>query len=43
MRVRSKSTAVLMPSGVAAPTAQEAGNEAAGEGAKGLLRGLFRR
>lgn len=43
VRVRSKSTAMLMPSGMGAPSAREAGNEAAGEGAKGLLRGLFRR
>lgn len=43
VRVRSKSTAMLMPSGMGAPSARDAGNEAAGEGAKGLLRGLFRR
>ncbi|MFZ7095980.1 hypothetical protein ACOPJQ_06090 [Luteimonas dalianensis] len=43
VRVRTKSTAMLMPSGVAAPSAREVGEEAAGEGAKGLLRGLFRR
>lgn len=43
VRVRSKSTAMLMPSGMGAPSAREAGNEAASEGAKGLLRGLFRR
>ncbi|NLB57231.1 MAG: hypothetical protein GX805_01965 [Gammaproteobacteria bacterium] len=43
VRVRSKSTAMLMPSGMGAPSAREGGNEAAGEGAKGLLRGLFRR
>lgn len=43
VRVRSKSTAMLMPSGMGAPSAREAGSEAASEGAKGLLRGLFRR
>lgn len=43
VRVRSKSTAMLMPSGMGAPSAREASSEAAGEGAKGLLRGLFRR
>ncbi|MGY0559901.1 hypothetical protein ACW7G2_04155 [Luteimonas sp. A277] len=43
VRVRSKSTAMLMPSGIAAPTAREAGSEAARESGKGLLRGLLRR
>ena len=43
VRVRSKSTAMLMPSNMGVPSAREAGEEAAGEGAKSLLRGLFRR
>jgi len=43
VRVRTRSTAMLMPSGVTAPSARDVGEEAAGEGAKGLLRGLFRR
>ena len=42
VRVRSKSTAMLMP-GMGAPSAGEAGKEAAGKGAKGLLRGLLGR
>ena len=43
VRVRNKSTAMLMPSGAAAPTPQEAARPAAKETAKGLLRGLFGR
>src|SRR3546814_20598762 len=45
VRVRNKSTAMLMPSGgAAAPGAsQEAAKPTAKDGAKGLLRGLFGR
>ena len=43
VRVRNKSTAMLMPSGATAPTTQEAARPAARESAKGLLRGLFGR
>ena len=44
VRVRNKSTAMLMPAGgAAAPTTQEAAKPAAKESAKGLLRGLFGR
>lgn len=39
VRVRTKSTAMLMPSGVAAPSAREAAQETG----KSMLRGLFRR
>src|SRR3546814_14802542 len=45
VRVRNKSTAMLMPSGgAAAPGAsQEAAKPTAKDGAKGMLRGLFGR
>lgn len=44
VRVRNKSTAMLMPAGgAAAPTTREAAQPAAKQSAKGLLRGLFGR
>ncbi|NLC62352.1 MAG: hypothetical protein GX761_13865 [Gammaproteobacteria bacterium] len=43
VRVRTKSTAMLMPSGFAAPSAREAGEDAARSTGKNLLRGLFHR
>ncbi len=42
VRVRSKSTAMLMP-GLGAGAARDAARPAAGDAAKGLLRGLIRR
>ena len=43
VRVRTKSTAMLMPTGFTAPSAREAGEDAARSSGKNLLRGLFRR
>lgn len=43
VRVRTKSTAMLMPAGLAAPSAREVGGEAARQTGKGLLRGLLGR
>ena len=43
VRVRTKSTAMLMPSGFAAPSARDAADGAARDSGKSLLRGLFRR